>query len=438
MILSLVFSVQANALNLEVNKGQILHLPRPAVNIFIADPQIADIDVRSPNYVYVYGVGVGETTLHALDAEQNSILSITISVSHSTGELSNLLREILPDSKVTFKSINGGLLIRGTVDTPEQADIAVELARATVGSGGQIINMLKVNGSDQVMLRVRVAEVAREEIKNFGINLGAILTKGDFAFGLFTGRPLAGAAGTLINDGNISIAGRPGRVDASAVIDALETEGLVKVLAEPNLTAKSGQTASFLAGGEYPIPVPQEDGVIAIEYREFGVRLAFTPTVLSGDRISLSVAPEVSTLGPSAVTLNEIEVPTLLTRRASTTVELGSGESFAIAGLVRNDTSSNISKFPWLGDIPVLGTLFRSNSFQINETELVIIATPYIVRGVKESEKLLTPADGYEAPNDFERILLGRHHSSRPAGTGAHDDMIAAFKLNGDVGFVLE
>jgi pilus assembly protein CpaC len=437
-LLFIAFASSANAMDLDVNKGEIIRLPRPASHIFIADPEVADIDVRSPNYVYVYGVSVGETTLHALDSDQNEILKMNINVRHNTHGLSSLIKEALPDSKVTFSSIGDGLVIKGVVDTPEDAEMVMRLASSATGDSGHIINMLKINGSDQVMLKVKVAEVARSNLKNFGINLSSILTKGSFAFGVFTGRDFLNSSGDLIREGNnIQVSGSPGRVNASGVLDALENEGFVKTLAEPNLTAKSGETASFLAGGEYPIPVPQDNGVTTIEYKEFGVRLSFTPIVLSPNRIGLQVAPEVSSLTSSAVTINNSEIPTLSTRKASTTVELGSGESFAIAGLMQNDVTNSISKFPWLGDLPVLGALFRSNDYQKNETELVIIVTPYIVKGVKESDKLLSPTDGYEVPNDFERLLMGKLYVEKPAGIGKGSDKIARYKLNGDAGFAL-
>jgi pilus assembly protein CpaC len=295
------------------------------------------------------------------------------------------------------------------------------------------------------MLRVRVAEVSRSEVQNFGINLSSIFTRGSFTFGMFTGRNFLGAGGALIDTTNDSIrlGGNSGRFVVDSVIDALETEGLLKTLAEPNLTAKSGTAASFLAGGEFPIPVPQEGGAIGIEYREYGVSLEFTPTVLSNDKISLQVAPEVSTLVDSTVDIAAVNVPGLATRRASTTVELGSGESFAIAGLLQNNSSNNVNKFPWLGDLPVLGALFRSNEFQNDETELVIIVTPYIVSGVEEPNELALPTEGLDYGNDFERIFLGElYKSSQSAGRDENVDYIdgslALNQLFGNPGFILE
>lgn len=444
LLITILSVVNASALQVGVGKGQILTLPKPAAHVFVADPDIADIDVRSPNYIYIYGVKAGETSIDALDANNNKIMQIDVTVTQNFTNVGRILKEVLPTSTIKFTSVDRGLIMQGDVDTPEDAKKAYEIASATLSDGVKLVNMLKIRGSDQVMLRVRIAEVSRSELKNFGINLANIFTRGSFQIGLLTGRVFNDpVTGDFIRNGNnISIAGSPGRFDLSGVIDALENKGLVKILAEPNLTAKSGESANFLAGGEFPIPVPQENGAITIQYREFGVRLDFTPTVLSDDKINLKVAPEVSSLTTSTVNIATITVPAISTRRAATTVELGSGESFAIAGLMRNDVTNDISKFPWLGDVPVLGSLFRSNDFRTNETELVIIVTPYVVHGVKENDKLLTPTDGYVPPNDFERVLMGKTYSeaSEPGRVpNTHKEgVIAKYKLNGDTGYILE
>ena len=429
----LCYSGLANAIEVEVRKGQIINLPRPAAHVFIADPTVADIDVRSQNYIYVYGIAVGETTIHALDENNDLILSDSLVVIPNLSNFERNIKNILPDSNVTLDSAGNNIVIKGTVDTPEDAQIAINLANGYLGAGQALVNMLKVRGSDQVMLRVRVAEVARSEIRNFGINLSATLS-GAVTYGFVRGSLTPAGNSFTIDDssGNFTIDG---------LIDALETEDLVKTLAEPNLTAKSGESATFNAGGEFPIPIPQEDGVTSIEYRDFGVSLSFTPTVLSNDKISLAVAPEVSSLTSSAVTIQNNDIPTLSVRNASTTVELGSGESFAIAGLIQNNVTTDISKFPWLGDIPVIGALFRSSDFQRDETELVIIVTPYIVRGVKDADKLMTPTEGYVPTNDFERLVLGKlYREKHPAGReeGEYEGKIAIRKLHGNPGYILE
>jgi pilus assembly protein CpaC len=304
-----------------------------------------------------------------------------------------------------------------------------------------------VSASTQVHLRVRVAEVSREVIKEFGINWESVFETGDLLFGFATGRPAFGAAGSIFRGPSQANGAAPdllfgsftpGDSVVNTAIDALAQEGLVNILAEPNLTALSGETASFLAGGEFPIPVATDEDEITIEFKEFGIQLAFTPTVLSGNRISLRVRPEVSELSDDgAIEVNGLTIPALKTRRAETTVELGSGQSFAIGGLLSSDVQNAVSKTPGLGDLPVLGTLFRSTAFRRDETELVIIVTPYLVRPVDEPV-LATPGDGYKAPNDIERILQGRLHSAQlhPGRGGPQGPQ--GQRLTGPIGFVLE
>jgi pilus assembly protein CpaC len=299
----------------------------------------------------------------------------------------------------------------------------------------------------QVHLRVRVAEVSRDVIKEFGFNWETLFDAGDFTFGFASGRDLVNGSGSVLR-GPVSAGGDvPGigfgsynssRASVNAAIDALAQEDLVTVLAEPNLTALSGETASFLAGGEFPIPIASDDDDIEIEFKEFGISLAFTPTVLSGNRISLRVRPEVSELSENgAITVGGLTIPALATRRAETTVELGSGQSFAIGGLLSNGVQNSVSKFPGLGDLPVLGTLFRSQRFQSSETELVILVTPYLVQPV-DAPVLATPVDGYQAPSDIERILQGRLHSARiHRGRGAPQGPEGQ-RLVGPIGFVLD
>jgi pilus assembly protein CpaC len=294
---------------------------------------------------------------------------------------------------------------------------------------------------------VRVAEVSRRVIKEFGINWDAVFETGDLLFGFATGRPAFSAGSAFFRgppQANANVPdlffGRftPGDNAVNTAIDALAQEGLVNILAEPNLTALSGETASFLAGGEFPIPVATDNDEIQIEFKEFGIQLAFTPTVLSGSRISLRVRPEVSELSmDGAIQVNGLSIPALKTRRAETTVELGSGQSFAIGGLLSSGIQNAISKTPGLGDLPVLGMLFRSTAFRRDESELVIIVTPYLVRPVGEPV-LATPNDGYKAPNDIERILQGRLHSAQlhPGRGGPLGPQ--GQRLTGPIGFVLE
>lgn len=442
-VLLLGFTSNANALVVDLNKGRLITLPTPAAHVYIADPAVADVDVRSSTQIYIYGVGAGETTIHAVDSNNREIFSDVVNVKLASGNLQKIIKATLPSSNVVFTPAGDSLILGGSVNSPQDAEFVQQIATSMTGNK-KIINMMKISGSDQVMLRVRIAEVNRTALKNFGINLSSLFTRGSFVFQVLNGRdivaPLTGAAAATFpnTDNNIRLGGTAGRFNITGVIDALETDGMVKTLAEPNLTAKSGSPASFLAGGEFPIPVPGENGTTTIEYKEFGVKLNFTPVVLSEKRISLYVAPEVSSITASTTQIQNNNIPTLSTRKASTTVELGSGESFAIAGLLQNEVSNSIDKFPWLGDVPVLGTLFRSHSFNNDETELVIIVTPYVVSPVGDPKKLLTPTEGLEIPSDFERILLGKMAKVKPAGReNVVEGDITKYKLNGNVGFVV-
>ena len=277
---------------------------------------------------------------------------------------------------------------------------------------------MRVNAPNQVNIRVRVAEMSRQTVKQFGFNWQAAFGVGNFVLGLATGRTFLDAAenfivrapGALTSNtlNNAAFGFRSGRTDINALLDALENHGLINVLAEPNLSAMSGEPASFLAGGEFPIPVPQSNNTIGIEFKKFGVSLGFVATIADGNRINLHIMPEVSQLSTTgAITISSIVIPALTTRRAETTIELSSGQSFAIAGLLQNNITQNLDKFPWLGDVPVLGSLFRSTAFQHDESELVVIVTPYIVRPTDSANRLLTPSDGYAAPSDGRQVLNG-------------------------------
>ncbi len=284
-----------------------------------------------------------------------------------------------------------------------------------------------------------MAEVSRSVVKQFGINWEAVLTGGGFLFGLATGNPVV-AGGTFLTRqngvNNLTASGTLGsNLDLNVLVDALADEGLLNVLAEPNLTALSGESASFLAGGEFPIPVPGANDSVTITFKKFGVRLAFTPVILDSGRISLEVAPEVSQLSATgAVNLDSFVIPALTTRQARTTVELGSGQSFAIAGLLQNNLNHDISKFPGLGDLPLLGQLFRSDRFQRDETELVILITPYLVRPVS-NKRLATPGEGLTPANDIERILKGSNYGD---ATGADSAGGNDVHLIGPAGFIVE
>ncbi|PZP87270.1 MAG: pilus assembly protein [Azospirillum brasilense] len=408
-------------IDVEINKGAPLRLPSAAASVAVADPEIADVQVISPKMLYVNGRGIGETSVIAVDASDNIILESTVNVTHNLSRLKRAAEELSPNNDVVATSTDNAIILKGKVESPVAAEKIQRMATSFLqGEGQQVINMLDTSATDQVMLKVKIVEVARNELKRFGINWESLINAGSgFVFGVGQGRDFVNDTNGYVrgtNGDNSLFAGYRGSdANINAAIDALEQDGLISVLAEPNLTTRSGTAANFLAGGEYPIPVPGQNGTVTIEYRQFGVSLQFTPVVLSPEKISLSVLPEVSALSmANAVTLNGTTVPGLTTRRASTTVDLGTGQSFAIAGLLRNDQGTSVDKFPFLGDVPVLGALFRSSEFQNNQTELVILVTPYIVKPVDKPELLATPLDGHKPATDGERILLGRLHNETP------------------------
>lgn len=417
-VLTGISNPAAAEIEVEISKGTMVHLSGSASVVSIANPDIANVDVLSPEIISVQGRGVGQTSVVAYDGSGNEILNETVTVTHNLSALNKIAKSSLPGMDIKFESIDGALIMSGTVESPLAAENIRRLAEPFL-AGDRLVNMLTVEGSDQVMLKVKVAEVSRTELKRFGINLSSIISDGgEFAFGLVNGRDLgAGAVDSIIRnagDGSIAANYDNGDVNINSVIDALAQDDLVTILAEPTLTTTSGRTANFLAGGEFPIPVPGDEGTITIEWREFGVRLDFTPQVLTKNKISLTVAPEVSELSQiGAIELQGFNIPSLSIRRASTTVELGSGQSFAIAGLLQHDHSNNVEKFPGLGDLPILGALFRSNEFRNDQTELMILVTPYIVRGVP-SELMHAPTDGLTPPSDSERIIQGRQYHPEP------------------------
>ena len=432
-------------LQLEVQKGTIIRIGRPAATVFVADPAVADVESRSQRSVFIYGKESGETTLYALDAEDRAILTVLVRVTHNLSRLNTMIRSI-SDSEVTVTSIDGGIVVVGTVEDPQTAAAIIELTETFIGEDETLINRLSIAAPTQVNLRVRFAEVSREVLRVLGVTwraqdlididpLTGLVNPEKTTFSVFSTRPDF----TLDAESNVaSITQNFGPVSLNATIDALEKEGLISLLAEPNLTALSGETATFLAGGEFPVPVGVDDNEIGIEFKEFGVRLAFTPTVLSGNRISLRVRPEVSQLSDQgAIILQNIQIPALSTRRAETTIELASGQSFAIAGLVQNRVSHDINKVPGLGDVPILGQLFQSKRFQDEETELVIIATPYLVKPIGAGQRPALPTDRPETDRQFERLLNNQLSQSEPEdGSVASEEPRG--QLSGPVGFMLD
>ena len=415
-------------LQLPLGEGQLVRLSRPAASVFVADTQVADVHVRSPTLIYVIAKAPGATTLFAIDDSERVIMGTDIVVGFDEDRLTQLIRQYAPESRVSVSTINDALVLSGEVPSAATGEEILRISSRFIGADegerdAWLINRLTVTTPNQVYLRVRVAEISREAGRSLGFNWSALANLGDFAIGLATGAPVRDEESDLLrpSDGSGAVFGgfSSGDAQVDLLIDALESRGLISILAEPNLTARSGEPASFLAGGEYPIPVPQGLDQITIEYKRFGVSLSFVATVLGTDRISLNVRPEVSQLSNAgAITLNDITVPALTTRRAETTVELASGQSFAIAGLLQNTVSRDVEAFPGLSDIPIIGQLFRSTRFLENKSELVIIVTPYLVRPV--SQPLATPINLLEqngiAPATPVRAAGAADHEAQESG----------------------
>ena len=431
-------------LQVDTDRATLVRLGSAATTVFVANPDIADIQVPGATSFLVLGKKVGNTTAYAILANGRTI-SYAITVGRTMDALAAALRQEVPGADIHIKGAPNGIILSGEVASPAEAHKLATAAKQFVGPKEEVTMNVTVRQAVQVNLRVRVAEVTRDAGKQFGINWSAVYNNGSLAFGLLTGRPPIAGFGDFLrspalpapNSIGFGYRSSGGSVNVSSLIDALASEGLVTVLAEPNLTAISGETANFLAGGEFPIPVSQGNQQISIEFKKFGVSVDFTPIVLDQNRISIKVRPEVSELSEAgAVTIGGITIPALAVRRAETTVDLGSGESFAIAGLFQNNVNSQVSRIPWLGDVPVLGPLFRSDRFQRHESELVIIVTPYIVRPAKSPSDLHLPTDGLVMASDLERLLLGRltAKTAEPVPVPQPD----LPHLRGDAGFILE
>jgi pilus assembly protein CpaC len=418
-------------LSLEVRQGRLIRLDRPAASVFVADPETADVQAHSATLVYVFGRRAGTTTIFAVDEEENILFSRAVEIRHPLSRIEQVIAGLDLAERVSVQSIDGGILLSGTVPDPSTAEDLRELVTQFVGDDEVLLNRLSVDAPTQVNLRVRVAEMSRDVSRLLGIRWEGALSFGDFALGLGTGQ---------LFDTTNQLAGNfeNGDLSISGLIDALERERLVSVLAEPNLTALSGETASFLAGGEFPVPVGTDNDEIQIEFKEFGVSLAFTPTVLNRNRISLRVRPEVSDLSDNgAIQVRDLVIPALATRRAETTVELSSGQSFAIGGLISNSTRSSVEKFPGLGDLPVLGPLFRSTSFRRSESELVIIVTPYLVRPRSEPD-LALPTDGFRPSSQLELLLDGKLAAAAPRPGLTAGRIGGTMRLAGPAGFAID
>ena len=433
------------AVTLAAGSGQVIHLNAAAANVFTADPKVAEVRPASANSLFVFGVAPGMTTVAALGANGESIGQYQVSVVPSGYDAAMARSAISRNGResVNTRATETGVSLSGHVATAGDAERVVSAAKGALPPDGKVDDRLSVNEPIQVGLHVRIAEMTRTLTRELGVNWSGIAQLGrDAQYGIAgtTNNTLQQAVGiaasaAAFNIGNLVKKG----FDLTAAIDALSQDQLVHVLAEPNLVTMSGQPASFLVGGEFPIPVANSTGAnatVSVEFKQYGISLAFVPTVIGHDRISLHVRPEVSQLDKAnGVTsyLNSsvsISIPALTVRRADTTVELGSGQSFAIAGLLSDQTTQIGQATPGLGDVPILGALFRSDSFLRQQSELVIVVTPYIVRPISDPSALHLPTDGFHTPNDFERIL-----EARQLGRGLYE---GAGHMPAGSGFIVE
>ncbi len=427
----------ARAVSLPEGKARLIRLPMAVRDVLVANPAVANVIVKTPRLIYLVGLAVGSTNAFFLDNEGKELLRLEIQVELDVVAAEQTINKLLPDTDVKITAVNSTLFLTGNVRSADISEHARVIASRFVADETNVINMLTVIEDQQVLLQVRVSEISRNVLKELGINLfdaitGAFstLTSGDFALRVGSQAPTQDTPFLSAQGVYNPVAGD----SLTVAINALERNGLIKTLAEPNLTTISGEPATFLAGGEFPIPIASNDGQISISQEPFGVALSFTPVVLNSGRISLRIFTEVSALSnDGAITLANIQVPALTVRRAETTVELPSGGSLVIAGLLQENETAGIRGVPGLKDVPVMGSLFRSNSLDRAETELVIAVTAYLVRPISPRQ-VEAPSDNMIPASDYDHFLLGRLHGIY-AGTEGTD---ASASLKGPIGYILE
>ena len=418
------YTPAAFAQALSVGEGRLVKFQGAAQTVFVADPEIADVQMPAEGAVLVVGKKTGQTTLYVLGEGGKTLAQQRVVVRHNIGEIDQVLRQRFPGLRFTLESAPGSLMVSGKAPNAETVEAVSRTIKSYLSEKDDLINRMAISSPTQVYLRVRVTEVSREVTQKLGINWSAIATPGNFFAGVVSGRAFQNIVSSFVggdsamnfaSTGGYSSAGNGGYSflggyakegrSIQAMIDVLDQEGMISVLAEPNLTAVSGETASFLAGGEFPIPVRQDRDGMTVEFKPFGVALDFTPTVLADDRISIKVRPEISEIDPnSSIVMQGLSIPGLSVRRVETTVEMASGQSFAIGGLLQNNIRDIVSQIPGLGKIPVLGRLFSSSDYRNNKSELVVIVTPYLVKP-SDSSQLASPLESLRPNTDIEYIL---------------------------------
>jgi pilus assembly protein CpaC len=418
---------------LGIGKSVAIDLPADIKDVLVADPKIANAVIRSSRRVYLIGAKVGQTSIFFFDASGRQLAGFDIAVTRDLNGLRAALQRTLPNTTVNIEGVGDGVMLTGGVSSPVEAQQAFDIATRLVGDSAKVVNAITVNERDQVMLRVTVAEVSRDVVKQLGVNLSGSLSYGTAVVDFNTDNPFSASGQALTN--SFLTATLP---KVTATLRAMEQAGVIRTLAEPNLTAVSGETASFLAGGEFPV-VTGTSGppnfTPTVEYKKFGVSLVFTPVVMAQGRISLKVMTETSELSTEGnLTIGGFSIPSLKTRRAETTVEIPSGGSLAMAGMIKEQTKQSINGIPALMQIPVLGTLFKSRDYINNKTELVVLVTPYVTRAVAQ-KKLSRPDDGFADPSDPTSVLLGRLNRIYGLKGTATDP---AQNYTGKYGFILD
>jgi len=442
--------MNARFLALGVGKSVVIDLPRDIKDVLVADPKIANAVVRSAQRAYIIGATVGQTNIVFFDSAGQQIAAYDIAVKRDLNGLRAALKATLPNADIQIEGVGDGVMLTGTAASPIEAQQAGDLAARLTGGPDKVVNSIAVRGRDQVMLKVTVAEVARSIIKQMGIDLSGSLNYGTTVVNFNNSNPFTAYGRSLVS-GNSASASFGSTPSVQATLRAMESAGVVRTLAEPNLTAISGESATFIAGGEFPIPAGYSCDptthvcTTQISYKKFGISLNFTPVVLSEGRISLRVMTEVSELAnDNAITVtqaisstasNSITIPSIRTRRAETTLEIPSGGSMAMAGLIQQQTKQAINGLPGLDQIPVLGQLFRSQDYVNNETELMVIVTPYVVRAVAQKE-LSRPDDGFAPASDAQSALLAR--INRIYGVAGHVEPVPIGSYQGNFGFIID
>jgi pilus assembly protein CpaC len=432
----------SSALNVPMNRAVVVESDVPFADLSIANPGIADISTLSDRSIYVLGKAPGRTTLTLLSPDGKLIANVDVHVTPDIAEFKERLQQILPGETIEVRTANDGIVLSGTVSSTAKLDRALDLANRYAPD--RVSNLMSVGGTQQVMLKVRFAEMQRSVsksldaslgIRSTGATVGGTAGSGVFGSGATLNSFLDGNTITSPNtsQGAIGLGFSAGSLEFAVLLEALESKGMVRTLAEPNLTALSGQEAKFLAGGEYPIPVSTSDG-ITVEYKPFGVELNFTPTVVDGDIINLQINAAVSSIDPTqGLNNNGFQIDAFRRRETSTTVEMRDGESFAIAGLLQDDFRDLNSQVPWVGDIPIIGALFRSTEYQRSQSELVIIVTPHLVTPTR-GEALALPTDRVRLPTERDLFLFGNTTGGQAGAAGE----VARQDFSGSYGYVME